>query len=339
METLALALILVSVAGMSGHSVLRKWLFNNNAMTESESLILTSGIATLVCGTWFFVWTDWDTIAPSNANITMFLIALVGTTIANIALQFAHTRATRLAELSLTAPISALTPGFVFGCAMLFGEVPSTLGYIGIGLIIIGAYVHAREGSRFIEYLQPLFVWTIFQKLSSITDTKKRNDRLALRWAYGGALFCSTPGLIFDGLLARHGNMALGVTIELFCLTVAFSMLRARQGSQTHDVPFLVRFKLYWRQMVGMGVCYSLPFVLLGVAFRLAPIAYVGSLKRLSILLTLILAMWLLGEMKTSKRRMVTGSIITLGAMILAFDPTPAVLINNLDEYLKRIVG
>lgn len=337
MAGLALLLIVLSVLSMAGHSVARKWLFNNHVVTESELLTIQSGIAAILCGGWFFSFAEWDTLAPSRSNTVVYIIAIAGTTLANIVIQFANARATRLSDLSFTAPISAMTPGFVVVATALFGELPSTAGYLGILLIIIGAYLHAREGSSLKEYLLPLFIWTLFGKINHLPEAEQQKRR-SLRWAYIGAL-CATLGLTFDGLLARHGNMAFGVTIELFGLTVAFGIMHASKIGNQVTAPFTERFRKYWIQITGVGVCFGLPFVLLGIAFRLAPVAYVGSLKRLSIPLTLMLAWWVLGEMKKSKRRFLTGGLIAAGAIILALDPTQAVLVDNLDGYLTRIFG
>ena len=133
--------------------------------------------------------------------------------------------------------------------------------------------------------------------------------------------------------------MALGVTFELLGLTVVFALMWGGSNVVVAGQSLRERLRQYWPQVMGVGILFGLPFVLLGVAFRLAPIAYVGSLKRLSIPLTLILAVWVLGEMKSSKRRFVTGGVITAGAVILALDPTPAVLIDGLEGYARRIVG
>lgn len=333
MELIAIVLVLLSVLSMGAHSTARKWLFNNKAVTETEMLVSQSAIAATFAFLWFLSVNDWEMLAAGKSDATIYLIAIAGTTLANIAIQFANTRATRLADLSLTSPIAAMTPGFVVLSAAFFGEYPSTVGYVGIGLIVVGAYIHAREGSTLKEYLMPLFVWTLFVRLDGLSEGEQANRR-ALRWAYSAAL-CATIGLTFDGLLARHGNMVMGVTIELMGLTMFF-LLMHRIAPSRIERPWSERFRKYWPQILCTGMFFGLPFILLGVAFRLAPIAYVGSLKRLSIPITLLLAWWILGEMKQSKRRLVTGSIIAIGAILLTLDPTQAVLVDNLEGYLKR---
>ena len=180
MKGLAILLIILSVASMAGHSVTRKWLFNKSAVTELELLVFQSGIASLLCGLWFMGFVAWDELVPFRESLPVFIIAIVGTTIANIGVQFANTRATRLTDLSYTSPISAMTPGFVVVTAAIFGELPSTIGYVGIALVVGGAYAHAREGARLVEYFQPLFVWGLFGQLSHLPEAE-RLRRLGLR--------------------------------------------------------------------------------------------------------------------------------------------------------------
>src|SRR3989338_8498892 len=60
--------------------------------------------------------------------------------------------------------------------------------------------------------------------------------------------------------------------------------------------PLRDRLRLHKWKMVLIGTFYAIPFIALGVAFRLAPIAYVGSLKRLAILIVVFGAVWYLRE-------------------------------------------
>ncbi len=337
MDILAILIILLSVCTISGHSVLRKWLFNQDAVSEVEILAIQSGIAFLIAGIWFLTFTSWESLAEVKTNNTIFWIAVAGTTLANIVIQYTSTKAVKLTDLSFIAPIAAMAPGFVVLTAALFGEYPSTIGYIGIVLIVGGAYLHAREGSTLKEYLTPLFLWRIFGNLDHL-DPYEQNKQRGLRYAYVGALFM-TIGLTFDALLARHGNLALGATVQLGVLFLFFGTMLLYRVQKNTGTALVIRLKKYWKQITALSIFYGLPFILLGVAFRLAPIAYVGSLKRLAIPLTLIFAWWFLSERTNSRRRFITGGLIATGAVLLAFDPTQAVLIDNSDEYLRRIFG
>lgn len=63
------------------------------------------------------------------------------------------------------------------------------------------------------------------------------------------------------------------------------------------------------------------------IANRLAPVAYVGSMKRFSIPIGVFVAQRYFGE-KVSSGQWLAIIIITAGAIGLAFDPTPAKIID-----------
>lgn len=343
MELLAIGLVILTISAQLGHRLCRKWLMNQGAVTDGEILVMQCGMGAVMCLLWYiFLSRWWEPLTPFRANASLYWIAIVGTTVANIAIQYVNVRATRLGDLTYVTPIMAMTPGLVVVGALLLGEKPSMMGYAGIALIVGGAYVHAREGSSLKEYLQPLFIWTLFQPIDHL-DEVERKKRFSLRFAYTGAL-SATVGLLCDGLLARHGNIAFGVMIELISLTIVYALLSNRdimkKGSEQKELPPLwTRVRSYWPQMLTAGIFFGTPFILITTAFRLAPISYIGSLKRLSIPLTMLLALWFLGERTSSKRRLITGAIITAGAVILTFDPTPAHMIGSLEDLLQRMVG
>ena len=324
MELLAIGLTLIAVLGMTATSLYRKHLLNQG-YAEQELLVTQCGFASVVCVIWLWCFgTWWNTLAPEKGDATLWWIALIATTLANIVIQFANMRSTKLAEVSFVVPISAMTPGLVVLSGLLIGEMPSTLGIVGIALIVAGTYAHAREGAPLKEYFTPLCFWLAFR--TNHGTQKERGRFLALRWAYVGAL-CATMGLIGDGLVARHGDMILAVAIELGVLAFVYALFMKRT-----QIPFDVR---RYGRMALLGALFSIPFVALGVAFRLAPIAYIGSLKRLAIVLTVIGGAWLLKE-SMGTRRTALACIIVTGAVLIAFDPTPAVILDSVEAYAKR---
>lgn len=329
MEMLAIVLTLVAVLAMAAEALYRKHLLVQG-FTERELLVGKCGVAALWCALWLVLAGEWwNSLAPEKTDARMWWIALIATTLANIVIQFANMRATRLAEVSFVVPISALTPGLVVLSGFLIGEIPSTIGLVGIGLIVAGTYAHAREGATLREYFTPLFFWLAFRDTETLSE-KERNRFRALRWAYAGAL-CATVGLMGDGLVARHGDMILAVAIELVVLALVYAAFLPR----THGVAVGLR---RWGQSALLGCLAAVPFLALGLAFRLAPISYIGSLKRLAIVLTVLGGIWLLKE-SSGARRMFLALVIVSGAMLLVFDPTHAVVLDSLDAYITRLAG
>src|SRR5688572_22934861 len=54
-----------------------------------------------------------------SGSMSLFWIAVAVTTVANVLIQYANVRARELAELSLTAPVQAMTPGLVAVAAIV----------------------------------------------------------------------------------------------------------------------------------------------------------------------------------------------------------------------------
>ena len=339
MEILALVFTLLATLAIGVYEIYRKHLLNRRLFTEYEMRVGQCGIAAVLCVLFFLSaggW--WDTLAPQIRNPTMWWIALIATTAANVIIQFAGMRSARLLEASFRAPIAAMTPGFVVLTGAIIGEWPSTLGLAGIGLIVGGVYAHAREGAPLREYFVPLFFWLAFRSTGGKSEEEQRKVR-GLRWAYAGALL-GAVGLMGDGLVARHGDMILAVAIELGTLALVYAMLTRKNPTKDEGefAPFLERFRRGWRRMIWLGILFAVPFILLGIGFRLAPIAYIGSLKRLYIIVVVLGGMWLLRE-SSGVRRTLLACIVVAGSMLIAFDPTPAVVLDSLDAYLKHIVS
>lgn len=338
MQSLALVLTIIAVVGMTAQSLLSKHLLNLKAFTEKELIVAKCSIAAVACFLFYlFVGGWWNSLAPEKTDLTMWWVALSITTAANIPIQFGNIRARRLADLSFVAPISAMTPGLVVLSALLIEEKPGILGIAGIVLIVVGTYVHAREGSPLREYFTPLFFWLAFRKADSLPPAEQKKLR-GLRWAYIVAGF-STVSLLGDGLVARHGDLILAVTIELAVLTIVYvAALPTQAKDEGAFAEWNMRKKAHGFKLALFGILFAVPFITLGVAFRLAPIAEIASLKRLAIVMTVIGGAWLLGE-RSGMRRTLLASVIVAGAIFIAFDPTPGVVLNSFDAYVRHFIG
>lgn len=346
MELLALLLVIVGTLFISIKAVVYKWLKKREAITENEALISSCAIGAALCLLWFItpLGPAWNDFTPQAPDVTVFWIAICTTTVINLVIQFAQIRSLSLGEASFVAPIAAMTPGLVVLTALFLGEVPGRLGLIGIALIVLGTYLHVREGEDWKDYLKPLYFWNIFGRGEGETP-EKRNRKLALRWAYVQAL-CGGVALIFDGLVGRHGDPAFGATVVLGGLAIGFAILpmiqrnnRSRGGTISNLAPRMERFRTYWLQVLSMGIFFGLPVIFFNTAFRLAPIAYVGSLKRVGIIMTVLLGIYFLDEVGWARRRVVLAGIVVVGAVLLALDPTQAFVLNSADEYLAQLFG
>lgn len=362
MNVIALFCIIGYVASISGFFVVQKHLLNQKALSATESLMLYFGLGSVFLVIWFFLpfhdW--WQAVTSLKPDAILFWGSIWISVLANTWGQYAGIRASQIGDLSLIAPIAALTPGLLVVAAWAFGEYPTGVGYIGILLIVVGTYMHAREPESVKEYLQPLFSWRLFlassdadaAHLSEGEREQKLKNRSALRWAYRGAVF-STVGLLMNGLTGRHGDVAVGGAAMLFGLTVSFAILhlflRAKERTTVVGGSLKERLMKYKFPVLLMGGLYGLHEIFILTAFQYAPIASIGTLKRLQIPATVFLAMFILGERSKKKdreptpwyreRRFILSLVITLGAILLATDPSQGRIVDSFNDYLVMWFG
>lgn len=319
METIAIVLALSGVLAVSSRDVIQRLLLRDKTFSEKEILVFQwAFMAVVLASVWLL---SGNVFSSSSSNSTMFWLGVILVTAANFFIQPALVRAKKLGEASLVAPVMALTPGLLTVAAIIFvSERPTWQGLVGIGLIMVGNYAHLREGAKTLkEWLLPfswLFLPANHSSLLPEEQAKVLQNRSALRWAYLGAVL-GTFGLIGEALTVRGGDLALGFAIQATALSICFSLMSFGQGSQTTS--FSIRWQEHKKLLLAVGIFSVLHVVLMGLAFRLAPVAYIGSLKRLSIVVVVILSIFILKETK-AKKRLWPAMIVTLGAMLLAFD-------------------
>ena len=360
MDSIALFCVVGYVLSISGFFVVQKHLLNQKVLSATESLMLYFGLGSMFLVIWFFLpFHDWWQVFTSlKPDAILFWGSITIAVVANIWGQYAGTRANQIGDLSLVAPIAAITPGLLIIAAMMFGEYPSIIGYIGILFIVVGTYVHVREQETIKEYLQPLFIWRLFlapQNVARLPEDKREHvlkNHSALRWAYSGALV-STIGLLMNGLTGRHGDVAIGGAAMLFGLTLSFLVLhlflREKEKATVVEGTFKERFLKHKFLILFMGGLYGLHEIFILTAFQYAPIASIGTLKRLQIPATVFLAMLLLNERSKKKdgesvpwyleRRFILSLVITLGAILLAMDPTQGRIVDSFNEYVTLWLG
>jgi drug/metabolite transporter (DMT)-like permease len=336
MSLVALICVLGSVTLVGFLPNLNNYLLKHRGFSELELLIVRSAFMSLCAFAALFVFRAYWQHLPSLHNRELYIIALTCTTLANVGVFYFGIRALRFADVSFVSPIAGMTPGIVAIAALFFGEIPGILAWIGIFIIIIGAYLHGMEGSanKLRDYVQPLFFWELFLPISHLPEHERRK-RMALRLAYASAA-CATVGLFFDGTLARSGNPALGIGLQCGSLAVIFLLwylITSRKNTQVNPGLFFKRIqeKKNWLYLLIMGIVLAgISPILLATAYVLSPIAYVGSMKRLSIFISMLIAFYVFKELnkpeekKLRYRRLAFGGLIVIGSILVMLDPTVA---------------
>ncbi|MFC1833712.1 EamA family transporter [Thermodesulfobacteriota bacterium] len=206
--------------------------------------------------------------------------------------------AIRMAPLSLTVPLLAFTPVLTIGTsAVLLGERISTVGTIGILLVTAGAYLlNGDLISR--NLLAP--ITAIFSNPGS-----RRMLMTACIWAFTSTL--GKKGILIYGALPFGMILLYGIVV----LFAAISAVRAGKGLVT--VSFsrknLALLLLAGFFLAGMHVTHF-------VSLSMAPVAYMISVKRLSMLFGVILGRVVFHEANI-RYRLVGASIMVSGVFLI----------------------
>lgn len=244
---------------------------------------------------------------------------LVATAALNVVGLYGLMRARALEEVSLVTPIDALVPVFVAATsALLLGEYPSPVGWLGITSIAVGAYVLTIQDA--VQQYQATVggAGTAFSGHSPgrvlrawVAPFAALGRSAGVRWALLTA-FLFSISLNFDGLVARRADIGSGFAM-VFGIAAGANFLVALVRREFHGL----RLTDLWRAAAGPMFLFALWNYFTNWAFQLSIVPYVGALKRLQIPLTILLAYLLLGERKSFAGRFAGGLIMGAGVLLI----------------------
>jgi len=269
------------------------------------------------------------------------------TALANAIMQWLGPVTARLpkADVNLTSPLTAMTPGLVTGFAILLGEYPGVWGVAGIGLTMVGSWVllFKEKPQHWTEYFGPVVKLTLLFPWANMSEDDRQTSkvvRLALTSATLGVF-----GLVGEALFVRRGGsfkaLVLGATAVSGMMAIGYNAIYILKPDTKDSIwtalrrrPELPGFGILPTMLVlGVftGVMWNLNMLTVLTAFAYTYVANVGALKRISIPIALLLGLWLFRE-QYFKQRMLATAIIIAGAVLISFDGLPARL-------SERIVG
>lgn len=206
-----------------------------------------------------------------------------------------YVKALKVSPLSLTLPFLSLTPMFLILIAyLLIGEKVSVSGAIGIILIVIGSYV--LNISQFKK--------GFFEPLVAIAKEKGSVYMILVAFIYSitaslGKLGVESSSPIFFG------------SIYFFIILIAFTPIAFFKKRET--LPKLNSKVL--RIAFLPGLFFSLMIISHFVALSLTKVAYMISVKRLSLLIGVVYGYYLFKESNIGER--LIGATIMLSGFVL----------------------
>jgi len=202
-----------------------------------------------------------------------------------------YVKAIRLSPLSLTIPFIALSPMFVIITAfVILGELPDISGLFGILLIVIGAYLLNVRATK-------------HGVLGPIKAIKRER----------GSVLMIIVALIYS-LTSTLGKVAVLHSSPLFfgafypfILTIIFTVIVGYKGHLSGVIS---------RPRIFLGIGFFIAMMMLShfVAISLTDVAYMISVKRLSLLFSVAYGWILFGERNVAER--LIGSILMIAGVV-----------------------
>jgi drug/metabolite transporter (DMT)-like permease len=206
-----------------------------------------------------------------------------------------YMKAIKISPLSLTLPFLSLTPVFLIGTSyIILGEKPDQSGFIGIILVVIGAYL--------------LNVHTISRGLFEPFKAIAREQGSVLMIIVA---FVFSVGACIGKIAVQHSDPLFFSVIYSFLLSFIFYLV----------ISF--RTKHFYSKVLSRPVLFLLIGILITImiithlsAVNLVEVAYMVSVKRLSILFGVIYGVMFFRETNI-KERLLGATVMVLGIIMI----------------------
>jgi len=227
-----------------------------------------------------------------------FFIGILGSAILNTLAHLAATQALKEGDASLVAPLFVFSPAVtLLVSSVALREIPAPVPLIGVGLVIVGAYLLALSSWRAV--LAPLQVIAY-----------QRSVWLAIA---ASMLWGVTP--VFEKTAILH-TFPENPTAAAFgaLLALVIILFPIMQRSTKHSAS---QIRARWRGFAALGVIGGIAPLFGYAAFSLGLVGYVSALFKMSSVFALLWAFIFLRE-KDVPRRLPGALVIVLGAILIA---------------------
>lgn len=228
----------------------------------------------------------------TKASLNFYLIILVNVIILLIAM-YLLIKSIRISDISASIPMLSFTPLFLLLTSyFMLNEVPNFIGFIGIWCIVIGSYIlnlkHVKRG-----YLGPFKV--IF------------SDKGVFYMLLVAFLFSITSNLVKIGV--ELSNPAYFI---FFDYLFASAILMALYSKELKKEPIMKNRN--W--ILALAVSTALMELAIAVAVKFAIIPYIISLKRTSVIFSVLIG-YLFFKEKNLKSGLIGAIVMFIGAVMI----------------------
>ena len=227
-------------------------------------------------------------IPPLDSTFWLTLLIAIPLDVTAIIL---YIKAIRISPLSLTIPFIALSPVFVIITAfVILGELPDISGLIGILLIVTGAYLLNVRATR-------------HGVLGPIMAIRREKGSVLMIIVAGIFSFTSTLGKV----AVMHSSPLFFGAFYPFILTFIFTIITGFKGQLSGIISRPLIF-------LGIGFCMAVMMLSHYLAISLTDVAYMISVKRCSLLFSVIYGWLLFREISISER--IIGAVLMIAGVV-----------------------
>jgi len=205
-----------------------------------------------------------------------------------------YVKAIKLSPLSLSVPFLALSPVFIIFIAyFVLGEVPTRGGVAGVCLIAVGAYLLNASASRF----------GLLGPIKAIAREPGSMLMIVVSIVY------SVTATIGKVAIEHSGPVFFGFFYP-FVLTMVLSLVLLRKGRLRGVFSRPVTF-------LPIGLCTAIMIVSHFVALGMTQVAYLVSVKRTSLVFSVLYGSLLFKEVNI-RERLLGGVVMVAGVVLVA---------------------
>ena len=225
-----------------------------------------------------------------------FWAALLVSGLLNLVTTVLYMKALKSSDLSVTSPMLAFTPLFLLMTSpLIVGEFPAFLGLIGVLLIVSGSYI-LNAGERHKGLFAP------FKAL-----LKEKGPRLMLAVAFIWSITSN-----FDKIGVQNSSpifWTVSVNALIALLLTPLLLYKSKKATTTIQKNLKV--------LVPIGLFGALIHIFQMTAISMALVTYVSSIKRTSILFS-VLSGWVVLKEKGIRERLAGAAVMIAGVVLIA---------------------
>lgn len=259
---------------------------------EEESAYLISFIRVFYAMPFLFICSLFIDIPSLDMDFWLSLIILIPLEITALIM---YNKAIQISPLSLTIPFQTLTPVFLlFTAFMILGEFPKIFGGFGVLLICIGGYILNIEGSK--------RRW--FEPLLQIVRLKGPVMMIAVAFIY------SITSSFGKRAILHSSPLFFAVFYPFVLSLMLFPVVLYKYGFK---IKMLVNKPILF---LLIGLFSSVMIITHFIAVEMVEVAYMISVKRLSIMFTVLSGTIILKEGRTLDR-LIGALLMVLGVTVI----------------------